>query len=177
MTRFISSRVNVELFLDRLNLPIDKATREAMGKAGAFIRRTGITSLRRRKKPSAPGSPPSVHTRDSYSTLKNIRFYYDPVRKILIVGIVKTNQIFIGPNGPATGTVPHVLEYGGAVGVIEVRKWGKWRRADLRSRRRNAELPTRVRSVDIAARPTMGPALIKTKPQLPAHWGNSLKAS
>ncbi len=34
------------------------------------IRQRARTSLRRRKKPAKPGSPPSVHSRDSFATLK-----------------------------------------------------------------------------------------------------------
>ena len=72
------------------------------------------------------------------------------------------------------GTVPGVLEHGGAITILEVFKHGSWQRADLRSRRRLGNLPTRYRTARIAARPYMGPALAAEAPKFPELWKNSL---
>ena len=69
-----------QLFFDRrlVQNRMSKANRKALSKAGAFIRRRARSSLRRRKRVSAPGQPPSVHSTDGVATLKNILFAYEP---------------------------------------------------------------------------------------------------
>lgn len=161
---------------------MDRATAKALSKFGAFVRRRAQTSLRYRTKASAPGSPPSAH-KSALSGIKpgNLKrknqptsplrgfifFAYDKETQSVIIGPAKTNQVFFeGNRRPVTGTVPSVLEYGGSITILEWFRAGKWERADLRSRRRLAERPTRFRTIDIAARPFMGPAFQAELPQL-----------
>jgi hypothetical protein len=69
-----------KMFFDRKAV-IDAAGRPQaanLSKAGAFVRTAARSSLRRRKAVSAAGSPPSVHSRDSFRTLKTILFAWDP---------------------------------------------------------------------------------------------------
>lgn len=92
------------LFFDRAGVlaKVDAATRRVLSKFGAFVRRTAKSSIRSRKKPSPPGSPPSSHT----GLLKRLIFFgYDPARR----------SVVIGP-APLRSTVeaPPLLEYGGA---------------------------------------------------------------
>ena len=154
---------------------VDKARREVLSKAGAFIRRRARTSIRVRKSVSAPGEPPHSHE----GTLRRFLFFgYDPGADTVVIGPAKTNQVFFDKDRrPVKGTVPSVLEYGGQITILEVFKYGAWRRADLRSRRRLAGLPTRYRTVRIKARPYMRPALLAELPQLPALWRNSVRSS
>lgn len=92
------------LFFDRKEViaKVDAATRRVFSKFGAFVRRTARSSIRSRKKPSLPGSPPSSHT----GLLKRLIFFsYDPARR----------SVVIGP-APLRSTVeaPPLLEYGGS---------------------------------------------------------------
>ncbi|HOM77081.1 MAG TPA: hypothetical protein PLE88_11240, partial [Anaerohalosphaeraceae bacterium] len=41
---------------------VDKSTRKVLSRFGAFVRRTAKQSIRKRKKSSTPGTPPSSHT-------------------------------------------------------------------------------------------------------------------
>jgi hypothetical protein len=178
-------------FFDRLKVQqaIDKATHRNLSKAGAYIMRTArglIRSPGKKGKPSAPGKPPKNRTgklRDK------ILFAFDPERRSVIVGPEQTNQVFFEGNGkPTTGTGASVLEFGGEIQVLEVfgqiatgdGKGGTkfeegWKRADLRSKRRNAGKPTRLRKVTIAARPYMGPALAKNEKKVTAFWRDSIR--
>lgn len=79
---------------------VDRATRKALSKAGAFIRTRSKSSIRSRKKVSAPGSPPSSHTGD---LKKRIFFGYEPATKSVVVGPVRFRA----------GEAPRLLEFGG----------------------------------------------------------------
>jgi len=109
------------LFFDRATVvrEVGKANASALSKAGSFVRRRARSSLRRRKKPSAPGTPPSVHSSSNVATLKAILFAYDSVNKSVVVGPIRLNQKhFIGPQ-LISGTVPSTHEFGGAMGIRE----------------------------------------------------------
>jgi hypothetical protein len=154
---------------------IDDTTRRAFSRFGAFVRDDARKSIRTRKKASQPGNPPNSHT----GILKRfIYFALDPNRRSVIIGPAKTNQIFFGQDRrPVSGTVPEVLEYGGAIGILEVQKSYQggtfWTRADLRSRRRLAGRPLRLRQVNIRPRPYMHPAFDKNLTELPRIWADS----
>ncbi len=153
---------------------LDEVTREKLSRLGAFTRRTAQQSIRVRKKPSAPGSPPSGHNQQLLS--KNIEFAWDSSARSVVVGPTALNIIYFDGNGqPVKGLVPEVLEEGGEIRVLEVFKRGEWRRADLRSKRRLAGLPTRMRSIFIAARPYMKPAFDKELKELPPNWRDSIR--
>jgi hypothetical protein len=80
---------------------MDKATRAALSKAGAFIRTRARTSMRRRKGISGPGQPPSVHT----GLLKDRLFFgYDPSNRSVVVG----------PERIGKADAPPLLEFGGS---------------------------------------------------------------
>jgi len=134
-------------FFDRetVTRAVDLATRRVLSKFGAFVRTTARSSLRRRKRVSEPGQPPSSHT----GLVKRFLFFgYEAVRKSVIVGPAKLNK-------PEPRVLEH-LEHGGRV-----------RRRNARTRK----LETHV----YRARPFMGPALKKELPKLPAMWRNSIK--
>lgn len=84
---------------------VDKSTRKVLSKFGAFVRRSARQSIRKRKRTSAPGSPPSSHT----GLLKRFIFFgYDPDQKSVVIGPVPLNQ---------RGKTPSTLEYGGRATV------------------------------------------------------------
>ncbi|MCL4743749.1 MAG: hypothetical protein KJZ54_16250, partial [Phycisphaerales bacterium] len=52
-----------QMFFDRpkVRRAVDAARRKVLSKAGAFIRQTARTSIRKRKGSSKPGNPPHSH--------------------------------------------------------------------------------------------------------------------
>jgi len=77
-----------DFFFDRQAVieRMSRANHKALVKAGAFIRRRARSSLRRRKRISPAGGPPSVHSQDPIATLRNILFAYDTQQESLVVG-------------------------------------------------------------------------------------------
>lgn len=156
-----------ERFMDRAAIArlVKKGMAGPLSKIGAFLRRRARSSLRRRKRVSQPGEPPSVHSDSSIATLKNILFAVDEQRSAVLCGPVKLNQVQrvvdIG-----TQTVPQIMEFGGTVRIHEESRadgqpWRNgvmWRRRDLR-RGTKTWKRYRVRSASFEPRPFMGPAL------------------
>jgi len=141
--------VSLDMFFDRKKVlrAADRANRQNLSRAGAFVRTTARHSIRRRKGASKPGSPPSSHT----GLLKRFIFFgYDRRRQTVVVGPMRLNQ--------KVGNATEVLEHGGTSVVIQ----------GLRRRRRK-------RRVRIRARPFMGPALRKEAPKFPKLWAHSVR--
>ena len=91
---------------------VDSARRKVLSKQGAFVRTRAKSSIRRRKKSSTPGSPPSSHV----GLLKQfIYFAYDPAEKSVVIGPTLINR----PTG-----APETLEHGGDAEIVD-RKTGK----------------------------------------------------
>jgi hypothetical protein len=112
-----------EIFFDakRVTRSVDRTTRRVLSRFGAFVRRTARSSIRKRKKASSPGSPPSSHI----GLLKKFIFFgYDPAQRSVVIGPERLSQ-------KGRGEAPHLLEYGGT-GTVE--RKGKRRRAKVRAR-------------------------------------------
>lgn len=105
---------------------------------GAHARKDARRSLRPRKKASSPGSPPSIHTKNKFFSLKNIQFEADLKSKSVIVGpiLLRTSNV------KSTKTLPELMEFGGRA-MVEVD--------------RDKMVPA-----NYPARPTMGPTLDRT---------------
>ncbi len=87
--------------LDRLSV----AERRILSKQGSFVMTGARRSIKKRKKPSAPGSPPSGHTQQ---LRKGILFVYEAGK----------HKVTIGPtlaNAKSSGIAPGILERGGQV--------------------------------------------------------------
>ena len=126
---------------------VDTATRRVLSKFGAFVRTAAKSSIRKRKRSSEPGSPPSSHT----GLLKKfIYFGYDTAARSVVIGPTRLNS--------TDGTAPATLEYGGTIRIVRQRRGRQT-----------------IKRVMIAARPFMRPALQKELPKLPAMWTNSVK--
>ena len=141
--------VTKQMFFDRKAVTgaVDKAARKVLSRFGAFVRRGAKSSIRKRKRVSSPGEPPSSHA----GLLKRLIYFgYDRQRRSVVIGPQRLNQ--------KTGDAPEALEYGGTSTVVE----------GLRSRRKK-------RHVRIRARPYMGPSFQKEKPKLPAMWAKSMR--
>lgn len=144
-----------QFFFDR-QIVIDavgRASAKNLSKAGSFIRRSARSSLRRRKKVSPPGEPPSVHTQDRVATLKNIWFVFDPAQRSVVIGPLKLNGSRL--EGSNRTTVPSLHELGGTAVVGGRRK--------------------RKRRAKYAPRPFMGPAMERELPKFAGLWANSVK--
>ena len=154
-------------FFDRqvVQNEIDKQQRRSISRSLAFVRRRARSLLRRRKRVSAVGSPPSVHKDPG---LKTILFAYDMRTKGGIVGPVKLNQV----NMTATGSVPvpGIMELGGTVRIQETQSItnGEWYRRNLKRQNKPGQ-KRRVRTVKYEKRPFMAPAL-----EMEAEAGNIL---
>ena len=106
---------------DAVRRKVDSGTRRVLSKFGAFVRRTARSSIRKRKKPSPPGSPPSSHI----GLLKKFIFFgYEPAKRSVVIGPVRLSQ-------KGRGEAPHLLEYGGST---KVEHRGKRKRAKVRPR-------------------------------------------
>jgi len=162
-----------DFFFDRkvVHNAIDKEKRRAISRSLAFVRTRARSLLRRRKKPSLPGKPPSIHSQQ-YG-LKTILFAYDPRIQGGIVGPVKLNQV----NMTSTGSipVPGIMELGDQVRIHETQSFsdGRWYRRDLRKRLRPGQ-KRRIRTAIYPPRPFMTPALeIETeKGNILSPWAN-----
>ncbi len=194
-------RIDVKsMFFDRRAVidALGSANVKALGRGGAFIRRRAKSSIRKRKRVSRPGEPPSSHV----GTLRNLIYFgFDTGRQSVVIGPTPLGTV---------GRVPPILEYGGPSivrknsrrrlrrpgGAGEIRIGGrhgkttkrvadgKWvtyaklttqTQAD-RANRLNAELygPEYIGGKPIEARPFMGPALKAEMPSLPMLWSNSV---
>jgi len=154
MVRFKMAR----MFFDRAEVlgAVDKAARRVLSKFGAFVRRTARQSIRKRKKASKPGNPPSSHT----GLLKQFIFFaYEPNRRSVIIGPEK----LIGR--VARKALP-ALEYGG-----ESETWNlHWKTIGGQRRRVRT-----YEKINIKARPFMRPAFAKEEPQMPHLWRDSVR--
>lgn len=104
-----------KMFFDKkaVTSKTDRATRKVLSRFGAFVRRTARQSIRKRKKPAPPGSPPSSHI----GLLKKFIFFgYDPRNESVVIGPVRLDQ-------KGRGEAPRLLEHGGigAAGKKRVR--------------------------------------------------------
>jgi hypothetical protein len=135
-------------FFDRAKVTsaVDRATLRVLSRFGAFVRTRARSSIRKRRRPSVPGTPPSSHT----DLLKRFLFFsYEPERKSVVIGPAKLNSV-VDPDAPPA------LEYGGR-STVEGRRGGPRRRITVRPR------------------PFMGPALKAELPGLPAMWRDSVR--
>lgn len=196
--------VSMTMFFDphKVLAAAEKANYQALSKAGAFVRQRARHSIRKTKKISQPGEPPRSHSGDLRT---GIWFGYDASRKTVVVGPRRYNMVLhTDITLTNRTTVPELLEFGGKVAVIEMAyrlSNGKlvWVRRDLRrygaaasvnALRANAKhhsitledgsvvVPAgknRTRTVTIAARPYMAPALRLEAPKFPGLWANSVK--
>jgi len=150
----ISMRMDIKrTFFDRkaVSSAVDRTTRRVLSRFGAYVRRGAKSSIRKRKKISEPGRPPSSHT----GLLKKFIFFaYDRDRRSVVIGPVALNQ--------KGGDAPEALEYGGRSRVTY--------RALKRGNRKRRERVIRVK-----ARPYMRPAMDAELPKLPAMWRDSIR--
>lgn len=156
-------------FFDRAKVmnALSKAERKVFSKAGAYVRQRAKSSLRYRRRPSAAGTPPSVHrsfmrkrtnkrtgatiSRPASPLKELIYFSWDHFTRTTVIGPIVFNSK-TGLSGPR---VLRTLEYGGPSTVVRHRG--------------------RTVRVTIKARPFMRPALAAELPNIPRLWRDALK--
>lgn len=114
----------------------------------SYVMRDARQSIRKSKKPAAPGQPPHSHT----NLLKRlIKFAFDFGSRSMLVGPEKAQA--------AGWDEPEALEQGG----------------DSLLRKPRYEDGKKIQSIHVAPHPFMGPALKKNTSKFPALWTNSIK--
>jgi hypothetical protein len=99
----------------------DRATRRVFSRFGAFVRRSARSSIRRRKRTSSPGQPPTSRT----GLLKRFIFFgFDPTKRSVVIGPARLN-------GSGRGDAPSLLEHGG---TTTLRRRGQRHRVHFRGR-------------------------------------------
>lgn len=158
-------------FFDRAAVikTIGKANATALSRHGAFVQRRARSSMKRRKKPSPPGSPPSCHSSDPVATLKNIWFAYEPSTQSVVVGPLRLNG--------SGGSVPALHEFGGRRTIRELLVRGRWVPESTIGRRNRQRFRSRTRSARYPARPFMGPAGQAEIKSAPNIWGTTGRAA
>jgi hypothetical protein len=152
---------------------VGAAKRKALSKAGAFVRQRSRSSIRRRKKVSPPGKPPSAHK----GQIKLIYFGYDEQTGSVVVGPIP----FAAKAG--TAVVPDLLERGGLTTVKDKRS-ASGRKARSKKQadayRQLIKLgrivpPQRpLRLIAFAARPFMVPAMEAEMPKFAGMFKGEL---
>jgi hypothetical protein len=125
---------------------VDPTRRKVLSRFGAFVMRRAKSSIRKRKKVSKPGSPPS--SRVGFLR-KFIFFGYDRGRESVVIGPARLNGV-VDPDALSA------LEHGGTATKEDRRGGGR-------------------RRIRVRARPFMGPALEAEKPELPKMWRDSIR--
>ena len=150
------SMVVKQMFFDRkaVTNSTDRASRRVLSRFGAFVRTAARSSIRTRRRISAPGQPPSSHL----GLLKKLIYFgFDPGRQSVVIGPTLLHQ-------KNRGGAPELLEYGGTAHRDSVFLDYKNRTVTRRSGR-----------VKYRPRPYMTPAFNREKVKLPALWQASVK--
>ncbi len=100
-------KIPTQFFFDRAHViaRIGEARVKVLSKVGAFLRRRAQTSMRYRRKSSAPGQPPSAHKERGALLRKLLYFSYDP----------HSDSVVVGPVASGRGEAPRLNEFGGRV--------------------------------------------------------------
>ena len=183
-------RTRVKLDTRRLKKKVNKASFKSLGHAGAAIKLTARRSIRRRKRPSKPGSPPHTPT--------------GALKRVLRHDVNESKQqAVIGPVNEYARTIWHLHEFGGTLRPrARLLKQTRFRVGQFGPVRRSGKKFTRARLLTEAqarratqlvqeendsrrqnargtrrypARPFMRPALLVNRPRLPRFWENSVR--
>ena len=122
---------------------LDRGTRKALSKFGAYVRRRAKSSIRKRKKTSEPGQPPSSHTG---KLRKYIYFGYDRTRRSVVIGALPFSS----------SRAQEVLEHGG-----RARRAVKTFRVGSRGPLKSIDVPYPGLTAIYRPRPYMRPAFQK----------------
>jgi phage gpG-like protein len=199
----ISAKVKTKFDKKGLKRRVDDANFRSLGHASAAIRLTAKRSIRKRKKPSMPGTAPNTPT--------------GHLRRVIAYAVDRKRQeAAIGPTNEYARTIWNLHEFGGTtwqkkkllkIKVLKVGDYGPIRSATASGRNsrgqftrggRAARMLLRTQAQTERAnrlieeenkkrmamtangrrypkRPFMGPALDKMRKRIPKYWQNSLR--
>lgn len=148
-----------KLFFDRQSVidRVGKARAKYLNRAGAMVRLAARRSIRKSDKISKPGEAPKSH--GAHLLRDKILYALDKTNDDAMIGPAKLNK---------PGTAPATLEHGGEA-MMPTYKWERDAAGHVTRR-----VYTGKKQVTIAARPFMGPALEKVRPQLSQLWANTV---
>lgn len=102
----------MDISLNWIEDPAIRGKIVALRRMGFLVRKIARNSLRRRKKISPPGQPPSVHAPgNSRASLKNIWALYEPDKDAMIIGVAKVSV-------KTSEVTPRALEFGGPSTIL-----------------------------------------------------------
>ena len=146
---------------------IGKAKAGVLAKQGAYVRTIARRSMKKKKGPSKPGTPPNVHE----GQIKDFLYFaFD----------AETDTVVVGPAKLGNGSAPDVLEHGGKIKEFGIYD-GRGRFVPLRFMNRKGRIAAMktgrvvARRSTVAMRPFMNPALLLAKPKLAAMWQDQVK--
>ncbi len=155
-----------DMFFDRARVinTIRAEDRRRLSKIGAYVRQRARTDVLKRPPkskrslfpPSAPGSPPHVHSNDSFATLRNILFALNSDWESVIIGPRGVPSLKL--SGASRPTVPALMEFGGKATITETLLNGEWVPGN-RTTGDAETAETRKRRVSYPKRPFMSVAL------------------
>lgn len=162
-----------DLFFDRerIRVRLDAQKRKRLSKAGAYVRRTARTLLRRQTPRPAP-QPPATHSPEP--NLRTVLFAYDPHAETVVAGPVRLRKRLKKSTQP---TVPALLEHGGSSEVTEYAEEHtlQWKpAAQFFPRTSRRKFAVRRRMAVYEPRPFMGPALSHNQDQFPELFRNCI---
>lgn len=178
-------RVKTKFDAQVVRKKMEAATFRSLGHAGGAIRLTARRSIRRKKKPSTPGTPPNTQS----GRLKRAIRYE-----------INGDSIIIGPVNEIAGKLWNLHEFGGKKKrkllkshQFKVGEFGPARakqaglntsfvrirlqtaaQANRATRLIEEENDRRNTIANYPKRPFMGPALDVNRPRLPKFWANSV---
>lgn len=132
------------VFFDRavVKNSLDKWTLDKLSSLGAFVRTSARSLLRKRKRVSRPGEPPSIHSQDDNATLRKVEFGYDAARGSVVIGPMPLNHKHLIGGQIQRGAVPRTLERGGRIGFREMLlRDGRWIKIGWRSKLADRLIP------------------------------------
>lgn len=147
-----------DFFFDRIKVQraIEKSRYRPMYRVAGMIRVTARRSMRKRKRASAAGTPPSRHVGEP--NLQTIWFAWDPSIDGIVAGPLGFNH--------HEGAVPGVHEHGGELLLNDWAVTGTGATKRLVRKKRRARYP---------ARPFMQPALEAVARKYPDLWHDAIK--
>jgi hypothetical protein len=145
---------------EAIGAALDRKSKAALKRFGAFVRRRMQTSIRYRKKKSESGQPPSAH-RGNFTRVKfnkktgtSSRQAVSPLRELIAFAVSEDGRsVIIGPmifrqSKVGGGQAPPLLEQGGPgvftvrKGKRQIRKAGNWKPRPFAAPAFRAELPS-----------------------------------
>jgi len=165
---------------EKVRAAMQRGKKRGLSKFGAHLRTRSRSSIKRRKKSSSPGQPPSAHAKGN-SGLKLIFFAWDDKTESVVVGPISFQSKLVGE-----GVVPKLLETGGDVTrtVPEKRADGRIasdaQKAAFARKIKDGSIvvPDRLRksmTFHYPGNPYMAPALEAEAPNFPKLFANTVQ--